>query len=780
MGELKCKICGENLDVEKITSITTCKNCGIKQTMPKLSDERLMQMYDRANYFRRSGEYDKAMSLFEQILHEDKTDPEAYWSIVLCRYGVEFVEDPSTHQYKPTINRTQFASIFEDKDYKSAIKYATPEQREIYEVDAKSIDEIHKSILEISQKEEPFDVFICYKETDKNGCRTPDSLIANDIYNELTQEGLKAFLGKTALEDKNVETYEPYIFAALNSAKTMIVIGTRPEYFKDIEVRNQWSRFLNQIKAGTAKSLIPAYKDMNLYDLPDEFSDLMALDISKISFMPSLFREIKRISESKTKEPINETIKISDISTKVIEKLYKNALKALADIDFKKADNLSDNILEIDPENAKAYLIKLMLDFNCSEKEYLGKTFNPIDSSYFYKMVMRFGDKKLQKELKRYVKEGKKYREERDEFRSKEYIYNNACYLISKETIESNQRAIHELESLGDYQEAKQKILQCKANIQNITYKTACEYMKENDLRFILLALSNFKTIEDFKDSKEKITDCNHYIEKFKENKIKAFDEIINNMIECPAGSFIMGSPAAGERSEKLLGFLTIKGAGEIGRNNDEILHEVIISKPFKIGRYPLTQMLFRAIKGFNPSAFKCDDNPVENVSWIEAKDFCEILNREFTDKIPKGYKFDLPTEAQWEYACRAGTTTALNNGKNLSSLDGFCSNLDEVAWYKGNACDSTHPVGQKKPNAWCIYDMHGNVNEWCRDWYSNYSSSSVTDPDGADEGHSKVRRGGSWSSDLKKCRSACRQVETPNYKEDHIGFRLALVPINE
>ncbi|MBO4485039.1 MAG: hypothetical protein J5738_06590 [Lachnospiraceae bacterium] len=133
------------------------------------------------------------MSIYEGILDEDPTDAEAYWSLVLCRYGIEYVEDPSSHRRIPTINRTQFTSIFADEDYKQAIAHADEEQGRVYEDEANAIDEIQKSILEISRKEEPFDVFICYKETDANGRRTQDSVLANDLYHQLTAEGFKVF-----------------------------------------------------------------------------------------------------------------------------------------------------------------------------------------------------------------------------------------------------------------------------------------------------------------------------------------------------------------------------------------------------------------------------------------------------------------------------------------------------------------------------------------------------------------------------------------------------------
>ena len=180
------------------------------------------------------------MSIYEQILNEDTGDAEAYWSLVLCKYGIEYVDDPATHKKVPTVNRAQFTSVFADEDYKSAIENADTYQKAVYEEEAKSIDEIQKGILAISEKEEPFDVFICYKETDNNGRRTPDSVLATELYNELTREGFKVFFARITLEDKLGTAYEPYIFAALNSSKVMVVLGTKPEHFNAVWVKNEW------------------------------------------------------------------------------------------------------------------------------------------------------------------------------------------------------------------------------------------------------------------------------------------------------------------------------------------------------------------------------------------------------------------------------------------------------------------------------------------------------------------------------------------------------------
>ena len=132
MSTFKCKMCGGTLEISESERVATCEYCGTKQTLPRLDDDRKANLYDRANHFRRNNDVDKAAGIYEQILNEDKTDAEAYWSLVLCRYGIEYVEDPATHRRLPTVNRAQFTSVFDDDNYKSALEYASIEQREIY------------------------------------------------------------------------------------------------------------------------------------------------------------------------------------------------------------------------------------------------------------------------------------------------------------------------------------------------------------------------------------------------------------------------------------------------------------------------------------------------------------------------------------------------------------------------------------------------------------------------------------------------------------------------
>lgn len=198
----KCRMCDASLSFDTGTTTAKCQYCLTIQTIPKLDDERRANLYERANNLWRNDEYDRAMGVYETILQDDRADAEAYWSLVLCRYGIRYVEDPATGKRMPTMNRAQIASVLADADYKSALKYADAAQRQIYEREAREIDRIQKDILSVSQNEAPFDVFICYKDTDSAGRRTRDSVLAGDIYRELTREGLKVFYSRVTLEDK--------------------------------------------------------------------------------------------------------------------------------------------------------------------------------------------------------------------------------------------------------------------------------------------------------------------------------------------------------------------------------------------------------------------------------------------------------------------------------------------------------------------------------------------------------------------------------------------------
>ena len=194
--------------------------------------------------------------------------------------------------------------------------------------------------------------------------------------------------------------------------------------------------------------------------------------------------------------------------------------------------------------------------------------------------------------------------------------------------------------------------------------------------------------------------------------------------------------------------------------------HKVTLTKAFELGQHEVTQEQYEKVTGKNPSKFEGPQNPVEQVSWNDAVEFCRKLS-ELPAEKKAGYVYRLPTEAEWDYACRAGTTTAYSFGDSESELGDY-------AWYNKNSGDTTHPVGGKKPNPWGLYDMHGNVWEWCQDRHGSYPSGSVTDPTGAVSGSYRVLRGGSFPVRTSLVRSAYRLPYQPASRTINTGFRPA------
>ena len=520
MAVFKCKMCGGTLEINPNETVATCEYCGSQQTLPRLDDDRRVNLYDRANHFRRNNEFDKAAGIYEQILNDDNTDAEAYWSLVLCRYGIEYVEDPATHKRVPTVNRAQYTSIFDDDNYKSAINYADTYQRAMYEEEARAINEIQKGILEISQKEEPFDVFICYKETDNSGRRTRDSVLANDLYHQLTQEGFKVFFSRITLEDKLGTAYEPYIFAALNSAKVMVVLGTKPEYFNAVWVKNEWSRYLALVnQSGGKKVLIPAYRDMDPYDLPEEFSHLQAQDMGKLGFMQDLIRGIKKIAkndEPKAEPAVKQTVAVSSGSANTAA-LLKRVNIFLEDGDWDSADEYCEKVLDIDPENSEAYVGKLMAELHTRRREDLKNQEQSFDGNNNFEKAVRFGDDKTKSELNGYIAY--------INTRNKNVIYGRAVSAMNAaKTEDSCKEAADIFKSIPGWKDADKLAKECieKAETarKDAIYDSAKKQMTGLAVTGYKSAINTFKTISGWKDTDKQIEECQRKI-----NEIEAEEE---------------------------------------------------------------------------------------------------------------------------------------------------------------------------------------------------------------------------------------------------------------
>ena len=517
MSIFKCKMCGGTIEFNPGDTVGVCDSCGTKQTLPRLDDDRKANLYDRANHFRRNNDFDKAAGIYEQILNEDNTDAEAYWSLVLCHYGIEYVEDPQSRKRIPTVNRAQFTSIFDDDNYKSALHYADGYQKELYEDEAKAINEIQKGILAISQKEEPFDVFICYKETDNSGRRTQDSVLANDLYHQLTQEGFKVFFSRITLEDKLGTAYEPYIFAALNSAKVMVVLGTKPEYFNAVWVKNEWSRYLSLVKNSNGKKmLIPAYKDMDPYDLPEEFSHLQAQDMSKLGFMQDLIRGIKKIvSAGAPKAEVKETVAVGGNVN--VEPLLERAFMFLEDGDWGEANEYCEKVLDQDPKNARAYLGKLMAECRACRMEDLQNCEQPFDGNGNYNKILRFAEPKLIETLKGYIA----HINERNENARLTGIYNRAVSAMNEANSENEYKGAAEIfKTVPGFKDADSLVEKCLDNAEicrkDALYNSARSQMSQNTISCYESAIRMLESIPGWKDADEQIYACQKKIEELK------------------------------------------------------------------------------------------------------------------------------------------------------------------------------------------------------------------------------------------------------------------------
>ncbi len=504
MANYKCKMCGAPLNVSEGQTVVTCDFCQSKQTVANCNDERKENLFNRANSLRAACDFDKAILSYQSILSLFPNEPEAHWGVCLCKYGIEYVDDPSTKKKIPTIHRVSYDSILKDGDYLAALSYADIVAKEEYEEEAKQIADIQKNILSISQKEEPFDIFICYKETLANGKRSPDSVWAQEIYTELTNKGYKVFFARITLENKLGSLFEPYIFAALNSAKIMLVVGGRKEHFEAVWVKNEWSRFIDLMKTRPDRYLIPCYRDMDAYEMPEQFLSFQGQDMSKLGFMQDLIRGIDKIMgrNEEKKVPSETRIISSDVN---IPALLRRAEMLISDGDNDKADDLLERVLDNDPENSQAYLLKLLIQVDVKDVHELSKVDEPLEEYSNYKKAYQFGDEKQKNRLSSILESIKAEKEEK---RLVE-LYNQA---VTNKNRKLYKVAIEQFSNLAGYRDSEQQILECKKLVQEEIdkenekiYQNGLIYKKNASYE---LAVKQFEKIQGYKDAKTQIEEC--------------------------------------------------------------------------------------------------------------------------------------------------------------------------------------------------------------------------------------------------------------------------------
>ena len=418
----------------------------------------------------------------------------------------------------------------------------------------------------------------------------------------------------------------------------------------------------------------------------------------------------------------------SSVPSEVIS-LMKRARLFLEDSDWQQATQYFNRVLDIDAEFAPAYAGLLFAELQIQQEDLLGDHEKPISEYKNFQKAVRFASAEYKATLKGY---DEKIREriQRD-----------------RERLEAEKRVRQE-------QQYRQICESTKAATTEGAWRECAE---------------QFRAMEGYKNTAKLAEQCNERantcreeqmrIEKTRQPGSRTVLPIKN--IEypfrwCPTGTFIMGSPAS-----------------EAERRGNETQHQVTLSRGFWLLETPVTQGMWENVMGNNPSCRKYSENlPVENVSWQKCQGYIENLNS--LNVAPEGYRFSLPTETQWEYACRAGTTTPFHFGSTLNGDKANCRGGGTTT--EGLPLAEPSEVGNYPANAWGLYDMHGNVWEWCADWFGDYPSDAVTDPMGASSGSSRVIRGGGWFYPAVICRSASRYYYDPSQGCFNIGFRIALV----
>ncbi|MBP3559654.1 MAG: TIR domain-containing protein [Clostridia bacterium] len=519
MAIFKCKMCGGALEISENQFVATCEYCGTKQTLPKLDNEKKIALFSRANNLRIKSEFDKAAGIYESIIAEFRDEAEAYWGLVLCKYGIEYVDDGKGSRV-PTCHRTLPLSVMDDDDFQQACENADITAKTVYRDEAKAIDKIQKKILNIALSEEPYDIFICYKETDDiTGSRTEDSLIAQDIYTELLKDGYRVFFARDSLREVAGAEYEPYIYAALSSAKIMLAIGTKHDYYDAVWVKNEWSRFISMMSDDLSKVLIPCFKNMDAYDMPKEFKNMQALDMGEVTFFGSLTENIERILDKSKGKAIKETIVVNKDNIEVAP-LLERGFMFLEDEEWDRADEFFEKVLNKDPKNARAYLGKLLADLEVSSFEKLSEFHTTFSDSNFYEKIMRFADS----DLKERVKNSNNIIARRVEDARKKALYEDALEIMQNATTEDMfENAGYMFVEVKDYADAKEKSEECflraeDARKDEILFR-AKDSMYGNDTINYLTAIELLKEIPGWKDSDEIILKCKKKIEEILETE---------------------------------------------------------------------------------------------------------------------------------------------------------------------------------------------------------------------------------------------------------------------
>ena len=395
---IRCKACGAPLEFAQGEKVCTCKYC---QSVNTLAIPENGQLYNRANELRNLCEFDRAIQIYEQMIEQDPQDAESYFGLVLCKYGIEYVQDPSSGKRIPTCRRLQMIPMAQDEDFKKALQYADDEIRWVYQGECAKIDKILSRARILASSGEKFDVFISYKETDDFGNRTEASVIAQDLYERLTRQGYRVFFARKTLESMAGVEYEPVIYCALHSAKVMLLLGTNPDQFQAVWVKNEWSRYLARMNGDPSCRLIPLYKGMKPEELPNEVKSFQAIDMEHIGFEQDVTDAVARLVKRRGSSGGGQNVTMENIRHLGYLELEKK--------DFNKARELFGQALLHEPEDWQSHMGRVLCAYRARNMEEILNTVPPIDyrENGDYQMMKRFAPQEQLAQVKQWEQQTK-------------------------------------------------------------------------------------------------------------------------------------------------------------------------------------------------------------------------------------------------------------------------------------------------------------------------------------------------------------------------------------
>lgn len=507
MAAYICRMCGGALELIN-KGVCRCEYCGNWQSVPQIDDDDKAELCTVAERFRKKYQYDKAIEIYEKLLKIYPTDADLYWSMLLCRYGVEYQEQ------KCTLNRTQPRSLLADEDYKTALKYATSEQRNIMESQAAEIDRIRRGIVESALGCKEYDVYLCCNEFDENGRRTRESVIASSLFSKLANEGFRVFFAQITLEDILTSEWEQHIYAALNSAKVMVIVGTSKESFENIWVKNAWVRYLSLMN-GERKTVIPTFRNIDACELPAELSYFQALDMARLGFERDLVSSIRGVIAA------DNIVQRSENHTKD-DPLLRRAYVHLQEGEFSEVCSISDQLLKTQGESAEIYLVKLLAEYKVTSENALDLLETDFSYSENYRRAMQLGDEGFRLKLREH---------------NNRSAYNK--FVSQLESAESETQCLAAAEgfrALGEYADSDEKVTVAenkakqlkeqaehkdRENIYALCVKNLNESTDLNVLRSVEHSLNK---LGDYKDSADLADKCAVRIRRISAEKVFSAD----------------------------------------------------------------------------------------------------------------------------------------------------------------------------------------------------------------------------------------------------------------